>query len=263
MQRLVSFIPILIAIALSEIVAQDITEETLFVEAPVLLETTLVVPENISADGPVTLVIGLHGGGSSAEAFKNVWADIAGADFLYLALNGPYAIPNAEDPMYDWALWAKADSSLMKRAAGLLPGYLQSAIETIRDQYNVGSVYLSGFSQGAIYSYFVGLTAPDLVDGLLIFGGPELLAPLQSPFISEPVLPGWISKSHIEGASSLRIFIAHGLSDPATTFDMAEHSRDLLTEHGYDVTFRSFEGGHQLPPVEILEEAAEWILRKQ
>ena len=34
-------------------------------------------------------------------------------------------------------------------------------------------------------------------------------------------------------------------------FSGAERTRDLLIEHGYDVTFRAFEGGHVVPRDEL------------
>ncbi len=243
--------------------AQETEEKTLFVQAPVLLDGLLQIPTHVNADSPIPLVIGLHGGGSNPEAFRDVWSNVPEADFLYLALRAPYPIPNAPEPSYDWAFWTSADTTAMLRAARLLPAYVGAAIKAVALDYDVGPVYLAGFSQGAIYAYVVAMQTPDLFDGLLVFGGPGLLAPLSSPFIPEPVLPDWVSEKQIEAASTLRVFMAHGQSDTAVAFELAERSHEILKQHNYDVTFRSFDGGHQLPPDEILQEAALWIRRTQ
>lgn len=241
---------------------QEPVQSVIHVRAPVLLESPLRVPEGLDPRAPVPLVIGLHGGGSSAANFAALWDGVSGAGFVYLALRAPYAISDSEEPAFDWAMWPKADPDLMRRAAALLPTYVSAAIAEVRDQVNVGRVYLVGFSQGAIYSYLVGVGIPEQLEGLVIFGGPGLESPIHSPFTVEPALPTWIAAHDIAGAAALRIFIAHGRSDPAAEFALAEESRDVLLRNGYDVTFRPFDGGHELPPDALLAEVASWIVSR-
>ena len=241
---------------------QEATQSALYLAAPILLEAQMRVPAGLEPETPAPLVIGLHGGGSNPTSFLELWADVPNADFIYLALQGPYGVAGTPEPAFDWAMWPKADPDLMRAAADLLPAYVTSAIEAVRAGYSVDAVYLLGFSQGAIYSYLVGTQIPDQLEGLVIFGGPGLESPIHSPFTAEPALPEWIAPSSIADASDLRVFIAHGRSDPAAEFSLAEESRDVLLRNGYDVTFRPFEGGHEIPVQEILAEAADWILSR-
>lgn len=237
---------------------QEVSQDRLFVRAPVLIESLIRYPADIGEE-PVPLVIGLHGGGNSPDSFIQLWDGVSNASFIYLALRAPYAVPDAPDPIYEWALWASADTVLMKRASGGLSMYVDSAIESVRRDFNVGPVYLVGFSQGAIYSYVVGLELRERLDGLIIFGGPGLLSPLSTPFIPEPVLPSWVTDAQLEQGTNLRVFLSHGRSDPAVPLELALRSQDVLRQYGYDVTVRLFEGGHELPPYEILVEVADWI----
>ena len=107
-------------------------------------------------------------------------------------------------------------------------------------------------------TYTVGLKMHHLFKGLICFGGPGLLAPLNSPFTGE-FSENWITKEDIQGAQHLRVFIAHGLNDKAAEYRLGIRSRDVLTDHGYNVTFRSFDGGHNIPPTDILSHAVSWV----
>ena len=69
----------------------------------------------------------------------------------------------------------------------------------------------------------------------------------------------WLSRDEIEHANGLRVFISHGEKDHTVEYKLGVRSRDILKRYGYNVTFQSFEGGHNLPPKEILVQAIDWI----
>ena len=56
----------------------------------------------------------------------------------------------------------------------------------------------------------------------------------------------------------LPVLIFQGSEDELVPPSMAEATRDLLTSHGYDVTYREFVGGHRVPP-ELLVSVTDWI----
>jgi len=236
-----------------------VAQEAVHVPAPVLLKSLLRLPASLDSENPVPLVIGLHGGGSSAEGFMDLWDGVEGTEFAYLVLQGPYPVPGSSEPSFDWAMWPSADPTLMRRAGDLLPDYVVAAIAEVRRQVNISDVYLLGFSQGAIYSYLIGVEIPEQLKGLVVLSGPGLASPIHTPFTDEPALPNWIETGDIEAASGLRVFLAHGRSDTAAEFALASESRDVLVRNGYDVTFRAFDGGHEAPPQEVLTEIAAWI----
>lgn len=103
-----------------------------------------------------------------------------------------------------------------------------------------GRIGLLGFSDGATYALALGCQNPR------IFG--SVIA----------VSAGFAFPTHAKGAQ--RIMVAHGTRDRALPFIVAK--RDIvpnLKRHGYDVTFRRFEGGHQIPD-EIAAEALDFFL---
>jgi len=240
----------------------SVGQEAVHVPAPVLLRSLLRLPANLDPQNSVPLVIGLHGGGSTAEGFLDLWDGVEGTEFAYLALRGPYPVPASSEPSFDWAMWPSADPTLMRRAGDLLPDYVAAAIAEVRSQVNISDVYLLGFSQGAIYSYLIGVGIPEQLRGLVILSGPGLASPIHTPFTAESAVPNWIEADDIAAASGLRVFLAHGRSDTAAEFALASESRDVLVRNGYDVTFRAFDGGHATPPPEVLAEIAAWIVAR-
>jgi predicted esterase len=88
--------------------------------------------------------------------------------------------------------------------------------------------------------------------------GPGLLTPLINPFTGFSN-PDWLPEEFIQDAADLRIFIIHGKDDRLASYQMGVRSRDILLEHGYEVKFRDFDGGHSHPPWDILAHIILWI----
>jgi predicted esterase len=234
------------------------TEDKLYIEGPSLFECLVVLPEEYDPARSYPLVVGLHGGGSSAERFVTLWEDFEKRGFIYAVPRGPYPWPGEKEVLYDWALYPAGDVSLINRATELTEEYIVCLVQCFHERYKVDGVHLLGFSQGAIIAYTVGIKHHHLFKGLVCFGGPGLLAPLYSPFTGS-FNSAWLTETAIEGARNVRVFIAHGEDDQTVEYELGTRSRGVLTDHGYDVTFRSFEGGHSVPPREILAQVVGWI----
>jgi len=50
-----------------------------------------------------------------------------------------------------------------------------------------------------------------------------------------------------------RFFLSHGRHDPVLPFEGGSKARDLLEQHGFPVTWRPFNGGHEIPPPVLAE----------
>ena len=111
---------------------------------------------------------------------------------------------------------------------------VQALIAAVVDRYAPATVALVGFSQGAMLSIDVALAGAPGVDRVVAMSGvllvdsvPELTAPRSSP---------------------PRFLLSHGRRDPVVPFSSGERAKDLLEKHGLSVTWRPFDGGHEIPP---------------
>jgi phospholipase/carboxylesterase len=100
-------------------------------------------------------------------------------------------------------------------------------------------IAIGGFSDGASYALSLGLANGDLF--------PKVVA----------CSPGFIVQTPARGRP--RLFFSHGISDQILPIDQC--SRVLvprLRSMGYAVTFREFEGRHELPPA-VAADALRWM----
>ena len=135
--------------------------------------------------------------------------------------------------------------------------YIKDLAVSLKKKYNIGDVYLFGFSQGAVYTYIAGIKNYNDYKGLIIHSGPGLLEPLVSPFTGESD-NNWLEEEYITSAKNLRIYIAHGKDDKRVKYELGIKSKEVLENYGYEVTFQDFEGGHSVNN-KILESVTEWI----
>lgn len=204
------------------------------------------------------LVLGLHGGAHNPEQFITLWDHLPSRSFIYAVPQAPYPIHTKEQLAFDWAMWPTGDEELIDKATELSEGYIVNVTQELAKRPDIEGVYLMGWSQGAILTYLVGIKHHSLFDGIICLSGPGLLAPLVNPFAGS-FNPTWLTDEQIRDARDLRVLIAHGRDDQSAKYDLALGSREVLEKHGYDVTFRDFEGGHIFPPKQILSDIVAWV----
>ena len=98
---------------------------------------------------------------------------------------------------------------------------------------------IGGFSDGATYAVSLGLINGDLFRRVVAFS------------------PGFVIPGETQGKP--RFFISHGTEDKILPIDRCRRvivSR--LQKRGYDVTFREFDGGHEIPAA-IAREGMTWM----
>jgi len=100
-------------------------------------------------------------------------------------------------------------------------------------------IAVGGFSDGATYALSLGLINGDLFSRILAF----------SPGF---VVPG-VPHGHPQ------FFVSHGTDDSILPIDRCSRLIvPALQKRGYDVTFREFTGGHEVPPA-IAHEGLAWV----
>ena len=119
--------------------------------------------------------------------------------------------------------------------------FVDRALERVFEDVSVdpARIAVGGFSDGATYALSLGLINGDLFRRVVAFS------------------PGFVVNGTAHGKP--RFFISHGTIDQILPIDQC--SRVIvpwLRTRGYDVTFREFGGGHEMPPA-IAGEGMRWV----
>ncbi|MCA1651896.1 MAG: phospholipase [Acidobacteria bacterium] len=177
------------------------------------------------ASSPLPLLVLLHGAGGGAEGVLRRLgrvADEAGVAVL---------APDSRDSSWDAIAGSFGrDVSFVNRA-------LERVFEVVA--IDPARVAVGGFSDGATYALSLGLINGDLFGRVLAFS------------------PGFVVEGTSHGRP--RFFVSHGIADTILPIDRC--SRRIvraLQQRGYDVTFREFDGGHEVPSA-IAREGMQWV----
>ena len=174
---------------------------------------------------PYALVVALHGAGgspdSALDAFSGAWK-VPGLVLVAPAAKGP-----------TWTiLFSDQDRDLESVDLAVAEAWARCPID--RDR-----IALGGFSDGASYALSLGLLNGDLFRRVLAFS------------------PGFFVGGEAHGKPSL--FVSHGVADTVLPIDRCSRRIvPLLQKQGYDVTFRVFDGGHEIPSA-IAQEGFRWV----
>ena len=109
------------------------TSDSLYFKSESLFKCNIKLPENYNPDQTHTLVIGLHGGGSTPESFIKVWDDVKDVNFIYATPQGPYPIL-FDKLLYEWSLWSSPDLKLRERAAKLISEYIADLVKVLKEK---------------------------------------------------------------------------------------------------------------------------------
>jgi len=219
----------------------------IYISASAEFRCRIKFPESYDESKSYPLLVGLHGYGSDPESFVGLYERFDNPQFIYAVPQAPYPYLRGNEQGYSWSAPLPEDDPAGEQSKLESEEYVAKLVKHLKKEYNVGDVYLFGFSQGCGMTYTTGIKNHDLFKGLICFGG-------------------WFSKDWlVEKASldlnemnDLRVFIAHGSKDTLVKLEEGEKARDILKEHGYDVTFHEFDGAHRVPK-EALLEAQKWM----
>ena len=172
------------------------------------------IPTNAS-DSPVPLLIMLHGATQRADDM-----------FWYLGTAHEEArvavlAPNSNDTTWD---------AIGGGSFGEDVDYLNRTLKRVFDTTAIdpGRVSVGGFSDGATYALSLGLINGDFFRSIVAFS------------------PGFVISGEAHGKP--RIFISHGTKDHILPIDRCgRRIAAALKGQSYDVTFREFDGKHEIP----------------
>lgn len=187
-------------------------------------DAILHLPKN-TTQSSLPLLVMLHGATQSAEDM-----------FWYLGTTHEEAglavlAPNSRDTTWD-AIGGNFGEDV---------AHLNRALERVFELVAIdpARVAVGGFSDGASYALSLGMINGDLFPSVVAFS------------------PGFVISGTSHGKP--RIFISHGTRDHILPIDRCgRRIAASLLSRGYDVTFREFDGDHEIPP-SIAREGLKWM----
>jgi phospholipase/carboxylesterase len=186
----------------------------------------LYVPKEYKDGSAVPMLVWLHGAGGSGNVSPNLSALADEFTFVVLA-------PDSRD----WT-WGSILGNWEPDFE-----FLQQAVQQTQTRCTIDRerIWLGGFSDGASFSLSLGISYGNVFRR--VYAG--------SPGVMQPIA--------VNGKPP--IFISHGTADQTMPIDATSRKFvPRLKALGYDVTYREYEGRHQLPP-EILREVIEWFVK--
>ena len=187
-------------------------------------DTILQLPKNVPQSS-LPLLVMLHGATQSAEDM-----------FWYLGTAHEEAgvavlLPNSRDTSWD----------AIGGSFGEDVAHLNRALERVFEMVAIdpARIAIGGFSDGASYALSLGMINGDLFPNVVAFS------------------PGFVIGGTPHGKP--RMFISHGTNDSILPIDRCgRRIAATLVSRGYDVTFREFEGDHEIPS-DIAREGLKWM----
>jgi phospholipase/carboxylesterase len=187
-------------------------------------DAILQVPANASG-APLPLLVLFHGAGGSAEGMlKRLGSAPEEAGVAVLA-------PDSRDSSWD----------AIRESFGRDVRFVDRALARVFDSVSIDAtrIAVGGFSDGATYALSLGLINGDLFRRIVGFS------------------PGFLVDGTPHGKP--QFFISHGKADPILPIERCGRAIVAqLRNRGYEVTFREFEGGHEVP-ADIAREGMRWL----
>lgn len=222
----------------------EFTGDSILFNAKASFRCLLRFPEEFDdSEQAYPLLIGLHGFGDSPESFIRLWGYFESPDFIYACPCAPYPVSVHGIFGYSWFRMG-ADSIETLELDMISAEYVATAVEKLKETYNISDVFLFGFSQGCGLTWLTGLRYPDEFSGLIGVGG--------------RFDTGFIPESVIGNVSGMNAFVANGTMDESVDFAEGAHTVDILESYGMEVEFKSWNGPHRINR-SILLEAQVWM----
>jgi phospholipase/carboxylesterase len=203
-----------------------------FNKSETLVLNYLVRKPKVETVNPPVLIM-LHGVGSNESGLFS-YADQIPDKYLVISAQAPYQYSQ------DSYGWFKVnfvngkpiiDNEQAEKSRIILLQFINQIVE--KHSADADSVYLMGFSQGAIMAFSVALTRPDKVKAIATFSGRVLDATKKG-----------ISKS--KELQDLKVLLAHSTNDAILKYNYANQSNELLKLNNIETEFITDNVGHSI-----------------
>lgn len=198
--------------------------------------------------GKAPLLLMLHGLGSHEGDLIGL-APYVDPRFFIVSARGPVRFP----PGYAWFRTAFTeegpiiDADEAERSRRALLEFIDAVVA--RHDLDPQRLYLLGFSQGAIMSLSLVLTAPETLAGVAAMSGRVL----------PEVLPHAVAPERLTG---LPVLVVHGEFDPLLPVEQfGRFTRDALAAWPVALTYREYPMGHQVSE-QSLADVTRWLTER-
>jgi len=201
----------------------------------------VIVPDTSATNSHPTLIL-LHGRGADEEDLLGL-SSYLDDRLLILSVRAPFPFTYGGGyTWYEFDAVGTPEPNMFTESYEKLVLFLDDALEA----YPVDrtKVFLLGFSMGAMMSYALSLTRPDVFRGVMANSG----------YIPEGthLAYRWKDITHLE------FFIAHGSLDPVVPAALGRRAKELLAAEGARLTYKEYAMGHQISE-ESLADLAAWL----
>lgn len=223
-----NFLTLLLCFLLGSVLAQKIAGPLVYT----------VNPSNGSLQRPPLLIM-LHGYGSNEMDLFDI-SKVLDPRLITIAVRAPNTMGNGA---YNWFEFGNSngkrvyDYKAAAKSRDLLLAFISNACKTIGADST--QVYVMGFSQGAILSYELAMSAPDKIKGILALSG-RLMDETRTIKTDQNKLKG------------VSMFIAHGKSDQVIPFEeYTKVHQFFLEKQVRNLTAHAYEMPHSISGAEL------------
>ncbi|MBM4168472.1 MAG: carboxylesterase [Ignavibacteria bacterium] len=174
-------------------------------------------------------IILLHGRGADEEDLLGL-VPYLDKRLLAVAVRAPYRFPFAGYTWYDVQEVGAPDPEEFQHSYEALLEF----VEHFKRNHPVDPehLFLFGFSMGAVMSFALSLSHPEMVRGTIAHSG---YIPEQNNL-----------EIRWDALGSLGVFVAHGIHDPVISIDHARRAKERLSRTSVRLTYREYPMAHQI-----------------
>lgn len=198
-------------------------------------------PKNIEEGKKYPALFVMHGMGSNEQ---NMLQLVDGLDdtFFIFSIRGSLAQP----PGYAYFTiegFGKPHRHVFDDTVKKLSNFIDTSLKEY--PLDESSLYILGFSQGAILGMTIGLTFNQKIKGVVALSG---------------YIPQFVREEYsMKPSEKLSVFISHGEMDPIFPIAWGSANVEFFNEFGTDVTFKTYGVGHTIS-AENHRDFHEWLL---
>jgi phospholipase/carboxylesterase len=183
----------------------------------------------------------IHGKGSNERNMFDLTEGLED-DFFIFSIRGHIPHPPGY-AFFTFQIYGYPDREGFDEGIGLITNFLDYASENypIDKDY----LYVLGFSQGAVLAMTLALTLGHKIKGIMALSG---------------YIPQFVKEDYsIKPVNKVSVFISHGKEDPVLPYEWGEWAQEYFAEKRANVTFYSYEVGHQVSR-QNQEDMKQWLL---